>query len=490
MTDRRQSLLATGSAASRWTFLAAAVVGFLFLAGVLVLLYLQNQALTAQNYERAAIAPYQLRHHYAQTKVELIRLADGRSDADLGRAVLSYDIFYGRLLSLPKRPPYDVHLSRPLLREYERIRDAFLPSDVPFQALRQGGTAAEIRENASAVLSAMGDLDQDIGMLAARLNQQMAESRQNAQDELLSTLHLLFVLALGFVISAGTVVGLHFRHLSNLASANRDLIQLSEDLMRAREQADMANRAKSEFLAGMSHELRTPLNAIIGFSDMIRNNYAGTVGERVRDYADDIHMSGVHLLSLVNSILDTSRIEQGALELEDIQFELGPVIEEVLEMMSISIARKHLEQERPPANAPMMRVWLNADRNALKQMLINLFANAVKFTPQHGKIGLTIEDAPSGGLSITVWDTGIGIPAEDLPRIQNAFERGRNRQTAGPETAAAEGVGLGLSITKALIERQQGTLTLESTEGEGTRATLTYPPRRRIDAPQRAASRA
>lgn len=250
----------------------------------------------------------------------------------------------------------------------------------------------------------------------------------------------------------------------------RDITEqtLSERALRqAKEAAEQAYQSKSRFLANMSHELRTPLNAIIGFSEMIQRQLLGPIGnERYMDYIVGIRESGEHLLDLITDILDMSKIEAGKYQiaLEDIN--LVKIMRLALHMMEGraeegSLSLKIEEPEKLPA--------LKADRRALMQVLLNLLSNAVKFTPAQGTITLScFEDEKH--VFVTVKDTGVGIPKRKLDRVTRPFE-----QVAGAHTRGHEGSGLGLSITKSLIELHGGALSLSSEVGQGTTATIQIP---------------
>ncbi|MCW0232481.1 MAG: EAL domain-containing protein [Ferrovibrio sp.] len=233
-------------------------------------------------------------------------------------------------------------------------------------------------------------------------------------------------------------------------------------------QAEEANRAKSQFLANMSHELRTPLNAIIGFSEIIRDQMFGSVGvPRYVDYARDINGSGTHLLALIGDILDMSRIEAGYYALDEKAVDLSTVIQSALTMVRPQAERGGITlRNLSPEILPQLR----ADERVIKQVLINLLGNAVKFTPSGGTIDVVFRQLPDGTPSLTVIDTGIGITSERLEHIFEPF------QLAKAEVARQHGgTGLGLSISKRLMELHGGSLALSSAVGSGTQAQMTFP---------------
>jgi two-component system, cell cycle sensor histidine kinase DivJ len=246
------------------------------------------------------------------------------------------------------------------------------------------------------------------------------------------------------------------------ATADRDR---ERELEAAREAAEARSAGKSRFLAGMSHELRTPLNAIMGFSDIMRQRLFGPMPDRYGEYADLIHDSGAHLLDLINDILDMSKIEAERFELNRERFDAREAVSGVLRLMRGQADRAGVQLRGELPKEPLL---VDADRRALKQIVLNLVSNAVKFTPQGGGVSV-IARAAGQDLQIVVADTGAGIAPEDLQRIGRPFE-----QAGDPEKKAA-GTGLGLSLVRAFAELHGGDMTLESRLGEGTVVRVRLP---------------
>jgi len=262
--------------------------------------------------------------------------------------------------------------------------------------------------------------------------------------------------------------------------ANLEAEQVANMQMRvAMEEAKLASRAKSEFLANISHELRTPLNAINGFSQLMLNSTFGPLGDpRYREYVKDINGSGEHLLTLINEILDLSRIEAGKRELSESEIELDRLIASCLRVVRPRAEDKGITLDNRVADdAPVL--W--ADETALKQILLNLIVNGVKFTPSGGRVTVSFETGDDG-ITVVVADTGIGIAAEDLETIMKPFGQAHN-----PMTRGEEGTGLGLPLAKALTELHGGTLTLNSVPENGTTVRVRLPANRVIEG--RAAAR-
>jgi two-component system cell cycle sensor histidine kinase PleC len=231
--------------------------------------------------------------------------------------------------------------------------------------------------------------------------------------------------------------------------------------------AEAANQAKSEFLANMSHELRTPLNAINGFSEIMAGEMFGPLGDkRYKGYAADIHQSGQHLLSLINDILDMAKIEAGKLTLHYEAVSLNGLCNDAIRLMRGRAMESGLTLGLVAPDA----VQVEADHRGLKQVMLNLISNAVKFTPEGGAVTVTVAAHDADHVRVSVTDTGIGIAAADLERLAQPFE-----QVEGQHSKTTQGTGLGLALTKSLIELHRGRMTIESEPGHGTTVWFDLP---------------
>jgi len=273
--------------------------------------------------------------------------------------------------------------------------------------------------------------------------------------------------------------------LSNKWRAEQDLVVAHEllkqqyaqlqtanaELSRAKQKAEAASRMKTEFLANVSHELRTPLNSIIGFSEMINNEAHGAIGnDKYSSYVRDIHASGQHLLGVVNDILDISKIEVGEFELQEDQVDVAETIETSLRIVHERAASAGISVTADVASTlPALR----GDARRVRQILLNLLSNSIKFTASGGKVLVRAAGSNDGGITVSVADSGIGIAAEDIEKAMMPFG-----QVDGRLNRKYEGTGLGLPLAKSLTELHDGRLTLKSAVGKGTTVTLDFPPAR------------
>src|SRR5881275_2447169 len=294
-----------------------------------------------------------------------------------------------------------------------------------------------------------------------------------------------------FILAAMTVTAqayftmlarrLYFTTLATLeARAEKDALigeleQAKSISDEARRRAESANISKSRFLAQMSHELRTPLNAILGFSEVMKSEIFGAHAVAVyKEYSADIHNSGVHLLNLINEILDLSRIEAGRYELNEEAVSLVHVVADCHHLLKLRASSRGITiHEVFEQNMP--RIW--GDERATRQIVLNLLSNSIKFTPQGGEIWLKVGWTASGGQYLSVKDTGSGIAEDEIPIVLASFGQGSNSIKS-----AEQGAGLGLPIAKSLIDMHGGTFTLKSKLRIGTEVIITFPPERVMSA--------
>ncbi|MCW2307626.1 sensor histidine kinase [Rhodobium gokarnense] len=282
----------------------------------------------------------------------------------------------------------------------------------------------------------------------------------------------IFFLMLGYRLYSTALAALSFQAEKDALIAELEQAKGISDESRRR--AEEANLAKSRFLATMSHELRTPLNAILGFSEVIKNELLGPLENATyKDYANDIHSSGEHLLNLINEILDLSRIEAGRQELQEEAATLLYIVEDCQHLVALKAKNKDIrifnqfEQNMP-------KLW--ADERAVRQVILNILSNAVKFTPPGGEITIKAGWTAGGGQYVSVRDTGPGIPEEEIPIVLSSFGQG-----SIAIKSAEQGTGLGLPICQALMKMHGGTFDLRSKLREGTEVIVTFPQSRVLE---------
>ncbi len=277
-----------------------------------------------------------------------------------------------------------------------------------------------------------------------------------------------------FAFSAA--IGHHvYSHLRRRVALQLENARLALRLKTAVDDAQQKSQAKSQFLANMSHELRTPLNAIIGFSEVMTNQVYGPLGDaRYTEYTGDIKRSGEHLLQLISDILDLSKIEAGQVALNETEIEVGPVCTECIQLMESRAHDKRIDLRfAPDGRAHHLKV----DATKFRQIVINLVTNAVKYTPEGGRVILSEEVSSLGTFVLRVSDTGVGMKADDIPRALSPFV-----QLNAGDGNVDPGAGLGLPLVKELVELHGGALQIDSAPGEGTTVTVTLPESRVVPA--------
>jgi signal transduction histidine kinase len=243
------------------------------------------------------------------------------------------------------------------------------------------------------------------------------------------------------------------------SAANAALIALRK--------TESANRAKSEFLANMSHELRTPLNAIIGFSEAMMTEMFGPIGEQYQGYATDIHRSGQHLLQLVQDILDISKIERGNVELSESVIDMSVMIDTAIKIVEPRARESHISIEWSIADGGQL---LYADEKCIKQIILNIVINAIKFSRTNGQVDIVAGISRDGTYRLSIADNGIGIDPGEIPRLMQPFE-----QMARSMTRKHEGYGLGLPMVNSLTRLHGGHLDIQSKPGVGSLITIVLP---------------
>ena len=271
----------------------------------------------------------------------------------------------------------------------------------------------------------------------------------------------------------------------DLLDAQRELLiadierrrQVEQTILLAKEEAELSNRAKTEFLANMSHELRTPLNAVIGFAEaIVLESEAQPKQAKINDFSRDIRNAGQHLLEILNDILDMSRLESGDRTLVDEEVDMGKVVRACSARIS---ERANITQQKVSSELPTFLPRLWADGRMVKQMLMNLVTNAVKFSSGGDDVVIRAWLAEGGGLTLSVSDTGIGIPADKIEAVLKPFA-----QVDGSLMRRHEGTGLGLALVNAMMTLHEGSVDIDGTPGRGTTVSLCFPTHRCINPAQ------
>jgi two-component system cell cycle sensor histidine kinase PleC len=284
---------------------------------------------------------------------------------------------------------------------------------------------------------------------------------------------LIYFIILANRLLRSALAGFSFQEEKDALIAELEQAKYNSD--EARRRAESANLAKSRFLATMSHELRTPLNAILGFSEVMKAELFGPHAHpSYLEYSSDIHSSGQHLLMLINEILDLSRVEAGRYQLKEEAVSLAGVVEECRHLLALRARTKNIEVVED-IDEDLPRLW--ADERALRQITLNILQNAIKFTPQGGKVTLKVNWSDARGQYLSIRDTGPGIPESEIPVVLSSFGRGSMAQKN-----ADEGTGLGLPIVRGLVELHGGEFALKSKVREGTEVIVTFPPERVMNA--------
>ncbi len=404
---------------------------------------------------------FQVQAEFQRTQ---ILLGDAQLDPspDARRAALRrYEVFVSRVL-VGNDPKVDRQLKRypNLHTAVEAMNDVVGKADAAL-----AGTTDEI-DKVVRLSRAMADGQGTIQRMAVAAHHAIAENRDQTTSGL-TRIHNGLAILFGVVVTVVVVFGvLAWMQLRKLEGSRTDLMALSQRLAIEKERAEKASRAKSAFLANMSHELRTPMNAIIGFAEVIAKQMMGPVTPaRYGDYAGDILRSGQHLLSLINDLLDLAKIEAGRMSLNRDVIDLRESLFEATRVFETDAAHAGVTIQ---VNAAA-DIGLHADRRALRQMLLNLLSNSLRFTQTGGTITVSVETVQNE-FQIVVADTGRGIASETLERLMEPFVQGSEAAVRGQQ-----GTGLGLSITRKLVELHGGRFLVDSTVGVGTRATLAFP---------------
>lgn len=445
-------------------------------------LLLRDLILLQRNVEQTAGADFwyegQLNRELLLLKLLLTKAQLGGENAPTNADIrFQIDLAFSRLNTLPKAIDGAWHTQGiaeleevKLIRDRMTSIDAVLPLldvDRPaFLAIAMTNVDAALEDGRSLALRVVERQNSLIGGLQA-----VFESLQKKLIAYAVGLTLLIVGLLYLMVR-------HIRSERDLRASNQRLTEMAVGLSRARDEAVEASRAKGRFLANASHELRTPLNGILGFAEMLQAGYAGTLSEKQREYVNDIHGSARRLLMLINDILDLSKLEAGKQTLAEEVVSVEEIVRQAVHDMRETIRQAAVEV-RIDAEPELPAIL--GDPAKLRQVVDNLLSNAVKFTPAGGAIRVSIARRPSGGLRLSVADTGIGIDKRELPKVFNAFE-----QVDSAYARKHKGTGLGLPLAKGFVELHGGSFAIDSAVGVGTTILVELPAERIVARPAKA----
>ena len=447
-------------------FLLVIILTLLFVLLVAAVVYQvtdTQRALRVQTYDTEGIAGVQAMLHYENMMSKMLAYQiSGRSE-DAKEAATKFDVLFSRLKFMPQRPPYNEFLDQ----ETNNLIDK------TFKKLEQTAPLIDAATNGSpsiisTVYRQLRPLQQDISRIASRTQQLAAEYQSAKRKAAVARSNRIAVLIIGLIF-VGTAFGAIILHqLRRTGERNAELERLTLKLRDAIDEAACANRAKSDFLSHMSHELRTPLNAIIGFSEVMRNEVLGKHQvDNYRTCSEDIHKSGTFLLSIINDLLDLARIEAGNTTLEPEVLSSADLIADCLSFLDQKISDKGI---RVTSNFSPPTPQCYADPVRICQVIINILTNAVKFAPDNGEIDINVSKAANNMVLISIKNNGPFISADELVRIFEPFQQAKNvmRRTH-------DGLGLGLSISKSLVELHGGKISITSGQESGTRVDIFIP---------------
>ena len=447
----------------RAIFALLVIISMLLSGSIFFLVDDTRQRLRASIYDRSGLSGVQIQTHYERLMVALVGFDNNGPGRSLEKIALAFDILYERVNAHPTRPPNDQFDNPGFLDLNERLLAALQPSITAVDRMVDGDASS-----VAGLLAGLEPLRPDIDRLASTTIQLAAELRGRIRQSNIRHAEKIVWLILSLALLSLVFAFMVWRQFTHAERQRVELLDLTADLRQATVEAEAASNAKSEFLAHMSHELRTPLNSILGFSEIIRDGIIGKCEPPAyAGYAGDIHASSRHLLGLIDGLLDLARIDANKLYLEEEETLLIPHINWILSLTSDTSRRASVNVI---AREAVGEIRVLVDTKRLRQMLLNLVDNAIKFSNPGGEIIITTEITEQGELVISVQDQGRGIPEEEQAAVLEPFHRG---ETGAYQ--ATTGTGLGLSIVRSLVHSHGGSLRIESDGVNGTMVHLCLP---------------